>query len=44
MVASLTLMLQESNPLIQIYLTARERFVEISEAESNLSPDSQPTT
>ena len=34
-VASLTLMLQESNPLIQIYLTARERFVEISEAESN---------
>ena len=34
-VASLTLMLQESNPLIRIYLTARERFVEISEAESN---------
>ena len=34
-VASLTLMLQESNPLIQIYLPARKRFVEISEAESN---------
>jgi len=34
-VASLTLMLQESNPLIRIYLTARERFVEISAAESN---------
>ena len=35
LLTSLTLMLQESNPLIRIYLTARERFVEISEAESN---------
>ena len=35
LIRSLTLMLQESNPLIQLYLTARERFAEISRAEDN---------
>ena len=35
LIRSLTLMLQESNPLIQLYLTAQERFAEIREAEDN---------
>jgi len=35
LIRSLTMMLQESNPLIQLYLTARERLTEIREAESN---------
>ena len=35
LITSLTMMLHESNPLIQIYLTARERFAAISQAEDN---------
>ena len=35
LIRSLTHMLQESNPLIQLYLTARERFAEIGETEDN---------
>ena len=35
LIRSLTDMLQQHNPLIQLYLTARERFAEISEAEDN---------
>jgi hypothetical protein len=35
LILSLTLMLQESNPLIQVYLTARERFAEIAAAEDD---------
>jgi len=34
-ISSLTLMLQETNPLIHIYLTARERLIEIAEAETS---------
>ena len=34
-VHSLTLMLQQSNPMIQIYLTAKERLADISQAEDN---------
>jgi len=34
-IRSLTLMLQESNPMICYYLTARERFAEIAQAEDN---------
>ena len=34
-ISFLTLMLQETNPLIQIYLTARERLIEIAEAETS---------
>ena len=33
--SSLTLMLQETNPLIHIYLTARERLIEIAEVETS---------
>ena len=32
---SLTIMLHESNPMIQYYLTARERFAEVAQAEDN---------
>ena len=35
LIHSLTMMLQESNPLIRLYLTARERLAEISEMEEN---------
>jgi len=35
LIQALTMMLQESNPLIQLYLTARERLAEIREAGSN---------
>jgi len=35
LIRSLTLMLQESNPMIQLYLTAQEWFAEIREAEDN---------
>jgi hypothetical protein len=35
LILSLTLMLQESNPLIQLYLTAHERLAEIRGAEDN---------
>jgi len=35
LIRSLTLMLQESNPLIQLYLTAQERFAEIRAVEDN---------
>ena len=35
LIASLTTMLHEHNPLIQLYQTARERFAAISEAEDN---------
>jgi len=34
-VHSLTLMLQQSNPMIQIYLTAKERLADIAQAEDN---------
>jgi len=34
-VSSLTLMLQEFNPMIQIYLTAKERLAELAQAEDN---------
>jgi len=34
-IRSLTMMLQESNPMIQIYLTAKERLAEIAQAEDN---------
>ena len=34
-IRSLTLMLQESNSMIRYYLTARERFAEIAQAEDN---------
>ena len=35
LIRSLTEMLQKCNPLIQLYLTARERFAEIGAAEDN---------
>ena len=35
LIHALTMMLHESNPLIQLYLTARERFAAISEREDN---------
>ena len=35
LISSLPMMLQGSNPLIQLYLTARERFAAISEVEDN---------
>jgi len=35
LIHSLTMMLQRSNPLIQLYLTARERYAEISEEGSD---------
>jgi len=35
-IASLTRMLQEVSPFIQLYLTARERFAQLSEQEQNL--------
>ena len=35
LIQSLTEMLQECNPLLQLYLTAREHFAEIGEAEEN---------
>lgn len=35
LIRSLTMMLQDLNPLIQVYLTAQERFAEISETEDN---------
>ena len=34
-VRSLTMMLQESNPMIQIYLTAKERLAQLAQAEDN---------
>ena len=34
-VHSLTLMLQQSNPMIQMYLTAKERLADIAQAEDN---------
>ena len=34
-IGALTFMLQESNPMIKIYLTAQERFAEIAQAEDN---------
>jgi len=35
LILSLTQMLQVSNPLVQLYLTAQERFAQISEGEDN---------
>ena len=35
LIRSLTMTLQESNPLIQMYLTAHERFAEIRAVEDN---------
>jgi len=37
-------MLQESNPLIKLYLTAQERFAEIRAVEDNWPHDPQSTT